>query len=52
MLPGNNVKLPRVLQSLSNLREGHFSFKCLFWSGVKSAFIREAPGELLEDLTP
>ena len=51
MLPGNNVKLLRVQQSLSNLREGQFSFKCLFWSGVKSVFKPGAPGELLEDLT-
>ena len=41
----------RVLQNLSNLKVGHFFKKCLFRSGVKSAFIPGAPGELLEDLT-
>ena len=46
------IKVTRVLQNLSNLKVGHFFFQCLFRSGVKSAFIRGAPGELLEDLTP
>ena len=46
------IKVTRVLQNLSNLKVGHFFFKCLFRSGVKSAFIPGAPGELLEDLTP
>ena len=49
-LLGNKVM--RVLQNLSNLKVGHFFKKCLFRSGVKSAFIPGAPGELLEDLTP
>ena len=47
------IKVTRVLQNLSNLKVGHFFFFFfLFRSGVKSAFIRGAPGELLEDLTP
>ena len=34
------------------LKVGNIFFKCLFRSGVKSAFVPGDPGELLEDLTP
>ena len=56
MLLGNESTesrtVSRVLQNLSNLRVGQVFEKCSFRSAVKSVFIPEAPGELLEDLTP
>ena len=51
MLLGNKSN-ERPTKPKLNSKVGEFFLNCLFRSGVKSAFIPGAPGELLEDLTP